>query len=314
MDITNAILKRHTSFSLLELFLFVIFGLGLYYVFQLSWVFPFLNSPVTHQKDINSFPVNFFFIIFWFLLFFIFKRVAIGVYKYLISFRKYTFKSSDWPKKWNYQGNIRLGEPKENCLYVTDSNSGCILKHHFWKNLEISFKCRFMPQTEEQIALEAALAADPTNESVKKRRDQNKADDQTFGIIFRAKSLSDYLMIQINEGRRIVPHIHMEGRWETTRLSTYNLNSTLERGVFINFKLRVLDEKVELFIEGDTKLEWIIPTNSDLQSADLSKIYIDAIVPRIDFRTGYGRVGFRAYQGECAVIKHLQIKRLPGIL
>lgn len=285
MEILNAILKRYINFSLLELSLFSLFGLVIYYILQIPSFLPFLDSA-SGQKDINNFPANAFFIIFWFLLFFLAKKVVDSIFRYIFSFRKYNFRSEDWPSKWEYQGNIRLWESEENSLYITDSNSGCILNHYYWKNLEISFECMF-PET---------------------------ADDQTLGIIFRAKSLSDYLMIQINDKeKQIVPHIRMEGRWETPRQPKYDL--TFEKNVFFNVRLRILNEKVELFINGNSYLDWIIPTNSDIVLVtNESQHRSDTIVPKIDFRKSYGRIGFRAYQGENAVVKNLSVRRIAGIL
>ncbi len=285
MEILNSVIKRHVNFSLLELFLFSLSGLGLYYIVQISSFLPFLNSAST-QKGMSSFPFNVFFILFWFLLFLIAKRVIESIFKFSTSLKKYKFKSNDWPNKWDYQGNIRLWENEDNSLYITDSNSGCILKHHYWKNLEMSFKLMFPQGT----------------------------DDQTLGIIFRAKSLSDYLMVQINDkSKQIVPHIRMEGNWETTRQVTYN--KIFEKNIFFKVKLKILNEKVELFIEDDKMLDWNIPTNSDLTSGDKdNKRYSDTIVPTIGFRKNYGRIGFRAYQGENAVVKNLSVKRMPSIL
>ncbi|MDO8269693.1 MAG: hypothetical protein Q7T54_03420 [Candidatus Levybacteria bacterium] len=279
MEIINGALKKYINLSILEIFLFSISGTVFFYILKN------LILPTVHLKvEMESFPVNLLFLLFWFLIFILGKRLFQGFYKFAASFIPYTFKSKDWSKQWDHQGNIRLWENEDNALYVTDSNSGCILKRHYWKNLEMSFLCKF-----------------PTG-----------TDDQTVGIIFRAKSLSDYLMVQINDkGKMIVPHIRMEGNWETTRQPNYALN--FEKDVYFDVILRVIDEKVELFINGNTMLKWTIPTNSDLTSADKNEKYEDTIVPAIDFRKGYGRIGFRAFQGENAVIKNLKVKRLPSI-
>lgn len=286
MELLNAILKRNINLSLIELLSFVLFGLGFYSIFQNPQVLSFLNSQI-QQKDIKDFPANVFFIISWFLLYSVFRKMISVVLKYLLSFRKYSFRTNDWPRKWERQGNIRLWDSLNDSLYITDSNSGCILKYYYWKNLEISFKCMFPP----------------TN------------DDQTFGIIFRAKSLSDYLMVQINnKEQKIVPHIRVEGRWETMRLSTYGIQTNFEPNVSYEIVLRVINEKVELLIDNTKQLDWIIPTHTDLSSEDRSKPYVDTIIPKIYFRTSYGMIGFRAYQGENVVIKNLSVKRIAGIL
>jgi len=281
MEILSGVLKRYLNLSLLETILFLLFGVAFYYVLESSPFFWFLNTP-NGGRDLNSFPRNIFFIFFWFLIFFVGGKIIISVFKLLSSFRKYNFKSNHWPKEWKYQGNIRLGD-EEDSLLVTDSNSGCILKNHYWKNLEINFKCKF-----------------PVG-----------CDDQTLGIIFRAKSLSDYLMIQINNKEvKIVPHIRSDGNWETMRLSTYDIDLIFEENVFFDVQLRVFNEKVQLFINGNIQLDWNIPTNTDLKSADTNKRHEDTYVPNINFRNAYGMIGFRAYQGESAVVKNLSVRRI----
>lgn len=285
MEILNAILRRYINLSLLEIFLFLSLGVVLYYILSIFSLFVFLNKS-SDQSEFSNFIVSIFFILFWFLVFLVGKGVIQDIFKFVSSFKEYNFKSKHWPREWEYQGNIRLGDEHDSLLII-DSNSGCILKNNYWKNLEINFKCKF-----------------PAG-----------SDDQTLGIIFRAKSLSDYLMIQINNKmKKIIPHIRMEGGWETTRHTTYDINTVLERNVFFNVKLMILNENVELFINGDRKLDWCIPTHSDLQSVKKIDNLEDVVVPKIDFRKIYGRIGFRAYQGESAVIKKLSIKRIPNIL
>jgi 3-keto-disaccharide hydrolase len=284
MEILNSFLKK-LNLSGLEIFSFIALGLGFLKALHAPALLPYLNS-YSQNRDLNTFPYNVFFVFLWLLFFLVGKRLAQGILKFLSSFLKYSFRSDSWPKEWEYQGNIRLGD-EENFLLVTDSNSGCILKNHYWKNFEMEFKCKF-----------------PTG-----------TDDQTLGIIFRAQSLSDYLMIQINNKvKKIVPHIRTEGKWETMRLSTYDIKTTFRENVVFDVILRVLNEKVELFINGNQQLDWNIPTNSDLNSSNPDKRHSDTIVPRIEFRNSYGKIGFRAYQGESAMIKDLSVKRIPGFI
>lgn len=282
MEILNVILKRYINFSLLELSLFFLFGLGLNYIIQIPNVISSLNL-LFKQRDISSFPVNLFFTIFWFLSFLILRKILSALLSFIGSFRKYSFKSNHWPNRWEYQGNPRLGED-DNSLHITDSNSGCILKHCLWKNVEISFDCVFQEEK-----------------------------DGTLGIIFRAQNLSDYLMVQINNKvKKITPHIRMEGFWETIEQPEYD--TLLEANVSFNVVLRTINENVKLFINGDQKLDWNIPTNSDIRSLNTNKNFTDTIVPKIDFRKSYGRIGFRAFPSESAILKNLTVKRLPNFL
>jgi hypothetical protein len=283
MEFLNEIFKK-LNLSGLEFFLFTSLGLILYKILQIPALLSFLNKYYP-LADLNSFPNSIFFVLLWFLVFLNGKRIIHGFLKFLSSFFQYEFKSSDWPQKWERQGNIRL-RIDENSLFITDSNSGCILKHHYWKNLEINFECKF-PETD---------------------------DDQTFGTIFRAESLSDYFMIQINKANQIVPHIRIEGKWETPRQSTYNISPPMERNVYYSVKISILNEKVELFINNIRYLEWYIPTNSDIPLVGSQDNLKNTFVPNIDFRKSYGRVGFRAFPGESVIIKNLLIRRIPNFI
>ncbi len=92
------------------------------------------------------------------------------------------------------------------------------------------------------------------------------------------------------------------------------MNIRLDKDTFYKVYLKVLNDHVELFIDGTKELDWLIPTNSDIKLHDEKKGFEDTIVPKIDFRKIYGRVGFRAYGNEGAIINELSIKRLPYFL
>ncbi len=289
MEIVNGVLKKAVNFSILEVSIFFFLGIGFYYLFQQPKFLSFLDF-IFHQHDIDRFPLILFFILSWSLLFLIIKKILVALYKFALSFRKYDFNSLDWPDRWEYQGNVRIWESEKNALYVTDSNSGCILKNHFWKNFEMNFKCKF----------------------------PNGNDYMILGIIFRAKKLSDYLMVQIHnkdDKKQINPHIRMEGVWELVEGGP-KLNIELEKNIFYDVHLRVFNQRVELFINDDKQLDWFLPTNSDiaLKEHEAKTDRENAIVPKIDFRKKYGRVGFRAYGNEGAIIKDLSIKRLSRLV
>ncbi len=290
MEVLNKILGRYINFSLLELFLFLISGLALYFFFQKPQLI--LGTIGTQQINLNSSIINIFFIILWFLIYITIKKALVFTVKFLLSFREYEFESHHWPSKWEYQGNIRLGEDK-NSLFITDSNSGGILKNYYWKNVNISFDCKF------QVG-----------------------KDGTLGIIFRAKNLSDYFMIQINnKERRITPHIRISGLWETNEEPTYDPPLTVAR--FYKITLQAVNENVKLFIDGNQTLDWNIPTNSDIKLTKIlnrlsmeedSQKADNSLVPRIDFRNQYGQIGFRSFPGESAIIKNLIVRRIATTL
>lgn len=280
MDFLNQFLKN-ISLSTLKLFLFTLLGLIAANTLPLvSQINPYLRF------NLNSFPYTILFILLWILIFLLIKKVLSFSFKFLISFKIYKFDEEDFPKKWDYQGNIRLDTDKKS-LIVTDSNSGCILKNHYWKNLEISFKCIFP-----------------------------EVDDATLGIIFRARSLSDYLMIQINGKENYInPHIRIEGKWETARQGTYPIINPIQRDNPYRIKLRAVNQNVELFINNEKQIDWNIPTNSDISSVKIAEKDLEnAFIPEIDFRNEYGRIGFRAYQGEQAIISNLKVRRIANII
>ena len=186
MEIFNSTLKGYTRFSIKEVVIFALWGLLLFYLStqpgftrELSRFFP--------RQELKDFPSNIFFVLVWFFSYLFFKKMGISIGKYLFSFRRYNFNSKNWPKGWEYQGNVRPWD-EENTLYITDSNSGCLLRRHFWKNLEMNFQFKFL----------------------------NGGDNPILGIILRAKNLSDYLMVQINcPDNKIIPHVRIDGIWET---------------------------------------------------------------------------------------------------
>lgn len=262
------------------MFLFTLLGLIIFNTFPLvSQGNPYLGVKL------DSFPNNVFFILLWILIFLLIKRALSFSIKFLISFKTYKLQDEDFPKEWEYQGNIRLDVDGKS-LIIADSNSGCILKNRYWKNLEISFKCIFP-----------------------------EADDAILGIIFRARSLADYLMIQINGKMNYInPHIRIEGKWETARLGTYPIAKPIQRNVTYKIKLRVVNRNAELFIDNEKQMDWNIPTNSEISSVLPKENLQDTFVPKIDFRNKYGKIGFRAYQGEQAIISNLRIRRIANII
>lgn len=284
MEIVNAILKKYVSFSLLDIFSFSLLGIVIFYFFQKPQFLSLLNLSFS-VSDINNFPINLFFVIFWILIFLLLKKIREILAGFLLSFKNYNFKSWMWPYYWEYQGNARLWK-EDDTLYVTDTNSGCILKGYYWKNFEMTFSCKF----------------------------PEGVDNQIIGIIFRAKNLSDYLMVQINNEKNIItPHIRMEGIWETIE-GPWSF-AHLERNKYFKVKLKVLHTIVKLFINDTKILDWVIPSNSDIKLDKKDKDSTEnSFVPRIDFRTIYGKIGFRAYYDEGAIIKKLFVKRIPSFL
>lgn len=285
MDYINKISKLHKDISITDLILFTLTGIILVVLlsFNEKKVIEFLVSG--DKITLYSFILNTFFILIWIVLYILFKRLFTYLFRIAISFYPYTFRSANWPSKWLFQGRILLLDNEKDTLCITDSNSGCILKNRYWKNFEMKFKCKF-PKDEKNPIL---------------------------GIIFRATNLSDFFMIQINNddndsnyGRRINPHVRVEGVWEPFVGPT--LSQSLKPGEFFDVLLKVEGFKSELFINDRKELEWILPTNTDVRISS-SDSKDTSYVPKLGFRDIYGMVGFRSYSNEKAIIKSIRIER-----
>ncbi|MBI3290279.1 hypothetical protein HYZ78_02695 [Candidatus Microgenomates bacterium] len=221
----------------------------------------------------------------------------------LTDFKKghyYKFTSSDWPKKWIFHGAIEVNK-KQRLLIVKWSHSGCLLRKYRWKDFRMDFSMQYL--------------SDFTDNSV-------LFPQRSFGILFGAKDLANYFMIEIvNEGEvfYIKPHVRAYGDWEVIELypiKAFNLDS------FTDISLKVKSSEAFLTINEEMVFTWVLPTHVDFNLREhnikLKNSAVNAeeysysadVIPDITMRGKHGLVGFRAHPGQGVAIKDLQIKRI----
>ncbi len=218
----------------------------------------------------------------------------------------YKLSLNEWPKDWVTQGGICLEEykiKKENKqqLIVSLSNSGCLIPGK-WKNFEMSFDLIF-----------------PEEES------------RAVGIVFRAQDLENYFMLQIRAWKQenfevnIKPHIRFYGNWEVIDLGKKDLLNSVKfqsTNSPLSVKLKVSKQFACIYANSKIMFQWALPSNTEINviqynlnnqnnsGNDDSSKGKGGLVPNIHFRETYGKIGFRAYPGERAVIRSLEIKSI----
>ena len=147
-----------------------------------------------------------------------------------------------------------------------------------------------------------------------KKEDFNGEYCKNVGIIFRAKDLENYFMIEIKIDKNILwikPHVRYEGMWDVmsddkflTEAETQKFNDD-----WVHLKLTVNKNTAELSIGDDKKYEWALPTHVDInhiesgikESNNISPEQDSKFgakvtyLPEIDFRNSSGMIGFRAH-------------------
>lgn len=221
----------------------------------------------------------------------LFLIVTIRGWEWINQFRKrnleYTFEPTDWPRGWIYSGRP---EVIDETLHVKSSRAGLLLEEKIWKNCEISFEMRFDPQLYRS---------------------------EHIGIVFRARDLDNYFMLEIRS-KSIAPHIRFKSGWQATGVTGV---SHFDFTDFKKIKMEVKNDTTFLFYEDERVFEWILPTHADVshfeagvennkvdEAAALTKNLSGNHVQRIAFRLDYGMVGFRAhYNDQGAIIRNLKI-------
>lgn len=288
-------------------------------------VIPFLNKvyeinkgsfSVFNRQDFLSFnglpisPDTYFFLILvvcWVILSLLLDKflfeVPLAIWHFISKFLKMRYKplNGNWGKEWIRQGGIRVekidGSSKFQ-MVVGLSNSGSLYGDSFWslpkrwKDFKMTFEWSF-----------------PLDRH------------RTMGIIFRAKDLENYFMIQIRALQqeehviRVIPHIRYKGNWEVINLdkddmvSSIKLESTTE---FVKLSLEVKGLNVVIKADGDLLYTWVLPSHTELnyiqhltsQDDKTSK----AVVHKIPFQNIPGYIGFRAYPDEESIVRNLVVE------
>ncbi len=226
-------------------------------------------------------------ILLWFGLFHIIKIFWVFICELTKRGKDYSFESKNWQKEWIFNGQSYTHSNPDRII-IRSSRVGCLLKKYVWKNLGLACEMRFLKD----------------------------APMKHVGLIFRAKDLENYFMLEIflKNGENkiyIKPHVRSQGAWEFIQ-ETFVGNFDLLQ--FQKVELQVNNVRVRFYISGNKVFEWSLPTHVDINhiEAGVSGLSDETtsrgIIPRIDFRVKYGMIGFRAYPGQGAEIKNLHIK------
>ncbi len=226
----------------------------------------------------------------WLIIFHLLKKGIIGIIEFNRKGKNYVFNSNNWQKEWIFNGqSYTLSDPSR--LIVRSSRAGCLLEKYLWKDFVISFEMKFLKDTPMK----------------------------NVGIIFRAKDLENYFMLEIFQVAGLInyiyvkPHIRSQGTWEFVQ-QTFIGNFDLLN--FQKIKLRINSSIVQLYVSSNKVFEWYLPTHLDINHIEAGVNGLSeettsrGIIPKIDFRQSYGMIGFRAYPGQGAEIKNLNIKTL----
>ena len=270
---------------------FFVFTYATYYLDKFSYI------EIISLKDNKYTPFSFSVVkfILWFIIFLITKPG----FELLINFFRetnYVFKNEDFQSKWNSTGAISVKDKPECGLLIKDSQSGCLLNSHVWRNFRMNFQMIYLKD----------LFSDDEKYNVRR----------SVGILFRAQNLENYFMIEIigddNGDISIKPHIRMFGIWQV--IEERKITKADIKNCF-RVNLCVKDRILLLKIDND-EYRLILPTNNDfIQSIDSNKKSTTepTITPDIPFKNQYGMIGFRAHPGQGAFIKDLEIKPIFSI-
>lgn len=220
------------------------------------------------------------------ILFFILtKYIFIRLIEKLKEGKNYVFRSEDWPSKWMYNGSSEL-VMKPSGLHIKSSRAGTLLKKYLWRDFEMSFDFEYAGHHMDYI-----------------------------GIVFRAQDLDNYFMLEINKKDKIgciQRLVRYRGGWESSEVEEIGgVNWTIPVKVKLTAKYNLVKIKI-----NDLTYEWMLPTHVDVNHFESGspsrknneqKYEESKAVPEIPFRTSRGMVGFRAYPGQGAIIRNLEV-------
>lgn len=269
----------------------------LFSTFFLTIILFWLLNTISQLKQFYSIFTSYFplstgilkFVV-WLALFHLLKKVVSKIKEFRRKRVNYIFNSGNWQKEWIFNGqSYALSDPSRIVIY--SSRAGCLLEKYVWKDFVMSFEMKFL----------------------------ENAPQKNMGIIFRAEDLENYFMLEIfmkNEGNKIYvkPHVRSQSAWDIVQESPLGEFNFLE---FQKVRLRVDKTEVLLYISGNKVFEWHLPTHVDINHIEagvqgISEETSKGIIPKISFRNEYGMIGFRAYPGQGAECKRLNIKSIKN--
>lgn len=285
------LILRHRLLQSLELgllsfsFIFTIFAFWLLnFISQLKQFYSIFTQYFPLSIGIIKFLV-------WLVIFHLMKKGVSKIAEFRRIRKSYIFDSNNWQKEWIFNGqSYALSDPSRIVIY--SSRAGCLLEKYVWKDFIMNFEMKFLENSPQR----------------------------NMGIIFRAKDLENYFMLEIflrgNENQiYIKPHVRSQGAWEFIQ-ETFVGNFDLLQ--FQKVRLRVDNIRVYFYISGNKVFEWYLPTHLDINHIEAGvqgtseETTSKGIIPKIDFRNRYGMIGFRAYPGQGAECKKLNIKSIKN--
>lgn len=196
------------------------------------------------------------------------------------------------------------GKPKG--FKLTESDAGVLLKP-YWKDFKLEFDFNF--------------------EGLKRSRDAREkvfyeTRNNYFGVLFRAQDLDNYFMIQvgIKKGRLLIkPIIKVNGAWEvpTDTGKDFVLRDIKANGDFparCEVKGTIMYLSIGKAVSG---FKWFLPnkirpnyTGGEKPKTTEGPGFLFGDSKNIQFRSSYGRIGFRTYGDERVAISNIKITRL----
>ena len=189
----------------------------------------------------------------------------------------YQWSLRNFLNDWIFQGILEKND-QDDFLTLTDSDAGCILKNKTWKNFEMTFEFYV-------------------------------ANEHGFGLIYRAKSIDNYLMFKIQSNQKVTPHYRNKDGWQILLQGISNSTIKDIENKWNTGKIQVNGKMVSLTV-NDQKFTYIIPDNVIINHITNLKSALNnpLVVP---MNCDEGSIGFRAHSGEKVKFKNIKIKGTP---
>lgn len=284
-----------------------------------------LNLPKSY--DIFPLPIDFLKVAVWIISFLFIRAFLIDKvktwlsihypYEYSFDITKNKLTDDRFIQEWLFQGNV---QPINGGLLVSNANSGCLIKSKFnlgkpvikgaWKDFQANIELEFPPQSNP------INPPGPHNPNFPP--DKQFVFEDYLGIIFRAQSFDDYLMLEITRiGKFLVvrPHIRLGGNWDAPILNIdTNSLPLLSSKILLNLIVKNNTITVSL---GESSMRWLLPTHietnlkqhseSDNSFPKKNEHRSKDLISETYFRNRSGMFGFRCYGNQIALIKSLNI-------
>ncbi|MFH1749641.1 MAG: family 16 glycoside hydrolase [bacterium] len=191
----------------------------------------------------------------------------------------YKWSLENYLKDWTFQGILKIDKINQ-CLILTDSDAGCIIKNKSWKNFEMTFEF-------------------------------NAANEHGFGLIYHAKENDNYLMFKIQTNQKIVPHYRNKDGWQ---ILLQGISDEVVKNIENKWNIgNIVVTGREVFLKiNDQEFFYNIPDNVIINHITNLKNALNnpLIVP---VTCSEGSIGFRAHSEEKLLFRNIKIcqRRAP---